>query len=68
MSSDLFHTLIVLSFNLFWLYQRKWEGYKEIYGFGKEPYDDVQKLLTKFLWFYSFSGILTLLLFIYKTF
>jgi hypothetical protein len=66
MDSALFHTIVVLFFNLSWLYQRKWEGMKEIYGFGDGPYDVTQKMLTKFLWFYAFSGILTLLIFLYK--
>jgi len=68
MSSLLIHTLAILWFNVLWLYQRKWEGYKEIYGFNKEPYDDMQKFLIKFVWFYSLSGLLTLLLYLYKTF
>lgn len=67
MDNALFHTIVVLFFNLSWLYQRKWEGMKEIYGFGDGPYDEIQKMLTKFLWFYAFSGVLTLLIFLYKT-
>ena len=67
MDNALFHTLIVLFFNLFWLYQRKWEGLKEIYGFSGAPYNQTQKNLTTLLWFYTFSGIFTLIIFIYKT-
>lgn len=67
MGGALFHTIVVLLFNIFWLYQRKWDGFKEIYGFGNEPYDEMQKMLTKFLWFYTFSGIFTLIIFLYKT-
>jgi len=66
MFSLLFHTAVVLFFNLLWLYQRKWEGFKEIYGFRDEPYDDIQKTLINLIWFYSLSGLLTLLLLLYK--
>lgn len=66
MDSALFHTIIVLVWNLFWLYDRKWEGLKDIYGFSKGPYNDTQKMLTKLVWFYSLSGIFTLFLWIFK--
>ena len=63
-----FHTLVVLFFNLLWLYQRKWGGFKEVYGFSDKPYDEIQKKLTKILWVYSLSGLLTLILLLYKIF
>lgn len=64
----IFHTSVVLIFNLIWLYQRKWEGFKEIYGFRNEPYDKVQKNLITLIWVYGLSGLLTLLLLVYKIF
>lgn len=67
MDSALIHTIVVLYFNLFWLYDRKWEGLKEIYGFGDVPYNQTQKMLTTLLWFFTFSGIFTLIIFLYKT-
>jgi len=66
MFSLIFHSVIVLCFNLLWLYQRKWEGFKEIYGFREEPYDEVQLSLVKLIWVYSLSGLFTLLLLLYK--
>jgi hypothetical protein len=68
MSSLLIHTVIVLFFNLFWLYQRKWDGLKEIYGLTDIQYTEIQKQLITLLRFYSLSGLLTLLLYLYKTF
>lgn len=66
MDSALFHTIVVLLFNLFWLYERKWEGLKEIYGFSDKPYTDTQKKLISLMRFYAFSGIFSLSLFLYK--
>jgi hypothetical protein len=45
MFSLAFHTVVVLLFNLLWLYQRKWEGFKEIYGFTDIQYTSIQKQL-----------------------
>lgn len=67
MDSALFHTIIVLVFNLFWLYDRKWDGFKEIYGFRDEPYNNTQKNLITITWIYALSGIFTLLIFLFKT-
>lgn len=67
MDSALIHTIIVLVWNLFWLYDRKWDGFKEIYGFGNEPYNTTQENLIKLTWFYSLSGIFTLIFYLYKT-
>jgi hypothetical protein len=66
MFSLAFHTVAVLFFNLLWLYQRKWEGFKEIYGFTDTQYTSIQKQLITLIRFYSISGIITLLLLLYK--
>jgi hypothetical protein len=68
MFSLAFHTVVVLLFNLLWLYQRKWEGFKEIYGFTDTQYTSIQKQLITLIRFYSISGIITLLLLLYKIF
>jgi hypothetical protein len=68
MFSLTFHTVVVLLFNLLWLYQRKWEGFKEIYGFTDTQYTSIQKQLITLIRFYSISGIITLLLLLYKIF
>jgi hypothetical protein len=68
MFSLAFHTVVVLLFNLLWLYQRKWEGFKEIYGFTDIQYTSIQKQLITLIRFYSISGIITLLLLLYKIF
>jgi hypothetical protein len=68
MFSLAFHTVVVLFFNLLWLYQRKWEGFKEIYGFTDTQYTSIQKQLITLIRFYSISGIITLLLLLYKIF
>jgi hypothetical protein len=68
MFSLTFHTVVVLLFNLLWLYQRKWEGLKEIYGFTDAQYTSVQKQLITLIRFYSISGIITLLVLLYKLF
>lgn len=67
MDGALIHTIIVLVFNLFWLYDRKWDGFKEIYGFRDEPYNNTQKNLITIIWIYALSGIFTLLIFLFKT-
>jgi hypothetical protein len=68
MFSLAFHTVVVLLFNLLWLYQRKWVGFKEIYGFTDIQYTSIQKQLITLIRFYSISGIITLLLLLYKIF
>lgn len=67
MEALLIHPTLVLVFNLLWLYQRKWEGLKEIYGFREEPYGSIQKALITTIWLYSLSGVLLVTLYLTLT-
>lgn len=47
--------IIVLIFNLYWLINYGWSGYKEFYN------GSLSKYFTIFVWLYTISGLISLI-------